>query len=84
MKHCEITEDNSDAKSGKFGILITPKNEQGGPRPLQVRLESAANRASWAEAMQGGVRINPLVQVRGRGKSVLSKLFNDIPALEEE
>lgn len=85
MKHCEIAEDNSEAKLGKFGISITPKNEQGGPIELQIRLDSAVDRKSWFEALQGGVKMNiDPSAVRGRGKSVLSKLFNDAPLLEDD
>ena len=29
MKHCEMASDDTEAKSGKFGIVITPKNDQG-------------------------------------------------------
>jgi hypothetical protein len=53
----------------------------GGPRPLQVRLDTAESRSSWLEVLQGGIRIDP--SARGRGKSVLSKLFSDAPVLED-
>ena len=53
LKNCNVNEDQSKdaASAGMMGFVVQPRNAQGGPRRLLLRVESEGERARWITAL---------------------------------
>ena len=55
MKHCNVNDDAGAGAKEKgdahFGMIVQPRNAQGGPRRLLLRMDSADDRARWVTAL---------------------------------
>lgn len=53
IKNCSVSDDISSASVGKFGFIIQPRNAQGGPRRIVLRVETEQERDEWLAAFSG-------------------------------
>jgi len=96
MAHCTCealpvdtnTKAGSD-KVGQFAIQCTPKNPNGGPRPLMLRCSTDDDRLDWLRVMTAdpsaadSSQLGPGIVVKKGKGSLTSRLFSDTPVLDD-
>ena len=68
-----------DKRVGKFGMVVTPTNPQGGPKELHLRVDSQVLREEWLQVLAGGASGAVLVKPREerRSGSAAMSLFSN-------
>ena len=73
-----------DKRVGKYGIKVIPKNAQGGPKELLLRLKYAASRAEWIRILQGGASGEVVLKKKKELNSVESTAMHLFGQQDEE